>query len=86
VYFSVRPLPPTINGNIDSIEEAKPLDVTCKTTGSRSRATLQWTIGQKGPIEAATLTALHFNSCPCSHSPTLYVKSDITVYVSLAVL
>ena len=38
------------------------------------------------PIEAATLTALHFNSCPCSHSPTLYVKSDITVYVSLAVL
>jgi hypothetical protein len=37
------------------------------------------------PLEAATLTALHVNTCPLSLLPTLYVKSDITVYVSLAV-
>jgi hypothetical protein len=137
----------------------KPLDVTCTTTGSRPKATLQWTIGQKDvtsdatersihitasdihtvtsdltysvgksdnghvilyihvqsnaltsseiilhsfvtntvfnlhvtfkvievctPLETATLTALHVNICPLSLFPTLYVKSDITVYVSL---
>ena len=44
MLFSVRPLPPTINGKVGSKEETKPLDVTCKTTGSRPRATLQWTI------------------------------------------
>ena len=38
------------------------------------------------PLEAATLTALHVNTCPLSLFPTLYVKSDITVYVSLAVV
>ena len=38
------------------------------------------------PLEAATLTALHLNSCPCSHFPTLNVKSDNTVYVSVAVI
>ena len=42
MLFSVGPLPPTIN--VGSIEETKPLDVTCKTTGSRPRATIQWTI------------------------------------------
>jgi hypothetical protein len=38
------------------------------------------------PLEAATLTALQVNTCPCSIFPTLYFKSDITVYVSLAVV
>ena len=38
------------------------------------------------PLEVATLTALHVNTCPLSLFPTLYVKSDITVYVSLAVI
>jgi hypothetical protein len=38
------------------------------------------------PLEAATLTALHINTCPLSLFPTLYAKSDITVYVSLAVI
>jgi hypothetical protein len=37
------------------------------------------------PLETATLTALHVNICPLSLFPTLYIKSDITVYVSLAV-
>ena len=38
------------------------------------------------PLGTATLATLHLNSCPLSPFPTLYVKSDITVYVSLAVL
>ena len=36
------------------------------------------------PLGAATLTALQVNTCPLSLLPTLYVKSDSTVYVSLA--
>jgi hypothetical protein len=52
MLFSVGPLPPTIN--VGSIEETKPLDVTCKTTGSRPRATLQWTLGQKDVTSNAT--------------------------------
>jgi hypothetical protein len=36
------------------------------------------------PLEAATLTALHANTCPLSLFPTWYIKSDITIYVSLA--
>jgi hypothetical protein len=83
--ISMRPFQPTITGNVDSIEETKPLDVTCTTTGNRPRATLEWTIGQNA-LETATLTALHANICPVSLFPTLYVKSDITVYVSLAVI
>jgi hypothetical protein len=38
------------------------------------------------PLGAATLIALHVNTCPLSFFPTLYVKSDITVCVSLAVI
>jgi hypothetical protein len=38
------------------------------------------------PLGAATLTALHVNTCPLSLFPTLYVKSDVTVYVSLAMI
>jgi hypothetical protein len=52
--ISVRPFPPTITVNVDSIEETKPLVVTCVTTGSRPRATLQWTIGQKDVTSNAT--------------------------------
>jgi len=42
--MSVKPPQLTITGNVDSIEYTKPLDVTCTTTGSRPKATLQWTI------------------------------------------
>jgi hypothetical protein len=35
----VRPRQPTITGNVGIIEETKPLDVTCTTTGSRPRTT-----------------------------------------------
>jgi hypothetical protein len=38
------------------------------------------------PLEAATLTALQVNTCLLSLFPKLYVNSDITVYVSLAVI
>ena len=41
------PLQPNITGNVDSIEETKPLNVTCTATTSRPRASLQWAIGQK---------------------------------------
>ena len=44
--ISVKPLTPTITGYAGSIEETKRLVVTCTTTGSRPRTTLQWTIGQ----------------------------------------
>jgi len=55
VYIiSVKPFLPTITGNVDSIEETKPLDVTSTTTGSRPRAALQWTIGQKDVTYNAT--------------------------------
>jgi hypothetical protein len=38
------------------------------------------------PLEAATLSALHVNLWPLSFFPTLYLKSDITVYISVSVL
>ena len=41
----MRPLRPSITGYVGCIEETKPLVVTCTTTGSRPKATLQWTIG-----------------------------------------
>ena len=55
----MKPLQPTIIGNVGIIEETKPLDVTCKTTGSRPRATLQWTIGQKDVTSDATERSSH---------------------------
>jgi hypothetical protein len=58
----VRPLPPTITGNVGCIEETKPLDVTCTSTGSRPRATLQWTIGQKDVTSYATEWSNHINA------------------------
>jgi hypothetical protein len=50
----VKPLQPTITGNVGSIEETNPLDVTCTTTGSRPKATLQWTLGRKNVTSNAT--------------------------------
>ena len=50
----MKPLAPTITVNVASIEETKPLVVTCTTTGSRPRATLLWTIGQKDVTYNAT--------------------------------
>ena len=72
----MRPNPPTSNGNVDSIEEAKPLDVTCKTTGSRPRATLQWTLGQKDVTFNATQWFSHNTA-----SDTYTVISDLTYSV-----
>ena len=50
----MRPLTPTITRYAGSIDVTKPLDVTCTTTGSRPKATLQWTIGQKDVTSNAT--------------------------------
>ena len=55
----MRPLPPLITGYTGSIEETKLLVVTCTTTGSRPKATLQWTIGQKNVTSNATTRSSH---------------------------
>ena len=68
----MRPLPPTITGNVGCIEETKPLDVTCTTTGSRPRATFQWTIGQKNVTSNATEWSNHINA-----TDTYTVHSDL---------
>jgi hypothetical protein len=72
----VKPLQPTITGNVGSIEETKPLDVTCTTTGSRPRATLQWTIGQTDVTSTATERSSHNTA-----SDTYTVISDLTYNV-----
>jgi hypothetical protein len=72
----VRQFPPTITVNVDSIEETKPLDVTCTTTGSRPKATLQWTIGQKDVTSNATERSSHITA-----SDTYTVISDLTYSV-----
>jgi hypothetical protein len=72
----VRPLQPTITGNVDSIEDTKPLDVTCTTTGSRPKATLQWTIGQNDVTADATERSSHNTA-----SDTYTVTSDLTYSV-----
>ena len=74
--ISVRPLQPTITGNVDSIDDAKPLDVTCTQTGSRPRATLQWTIGQKDVTSYATEQSSYITA-----SDTYTVISDLTYSV-----
>ena len=74
--ISVRPFQPTITGNVDSIEETKPLDVTCTTTGSRPRATLEWKIGQKDVTSNATEQFNHITA-----SDTYTVISDLTYSV-----
>lgn len=50
----MRSLTPTINGNVGTIGETNPLDLTCRITGCRHRATLHWTIGQKDFTSNAT--------------------------------
>ena len=69
----MRPLTPTINGNVDSVEETKPLDVTCTTTGSRPKPTLQWTIGLTDVTSNATERSSHITA-----SDTYTVISDLT--------
>ena len=73
--ISVRPLQRTITGNTHSIEEKKPLDVTC-TTGSRPKATLKWTIRQKDVTSNATQWFSHITV-----SDTYTVISDLTCSV-----
>jgi hypothetical protein len=68
----VKPLQPTITGNVGSIEETKPLDVTCTTTGSRPKATLQWTLGRKNVTYNATEPFSHITA-----SDTYTVISDL---------
>ena len=72
----MRPFPPTITGYAGSIEETKPLVVTCTTTGSRPKATLQWTIGQKDVTSNATEQFSHNTA-----SDTYTVLSDLTYSV-----
>jgi len=72
----VKPLRPTITGYTGRIENTKPLDVTCTTTGSRPRATLQWTIGQKDVTSDATERSSHNTA-----SDTYTVISDLTYSV-----
>ena len=72
----MRPLKPTITGNVDSIEDTKPLDVTCTTTGSRPRAILQWTIGQIYFTSSATERFSHITT-----SDAHTVISDLTYSV-----
>ena len=72
----MRPFPPTFTGNVGSTEETKPLDVTCTTTGSRPRATLHWTIGQKDVASNATEQINHITA-----SDTYSVISHLTYSV-----
>jgi len=74
--ISLRPLPPSITGYTGSIEETQPLVVTCRTTGSRHKATLQWTIGQKDVTSIATEQFNHIIA-----SDTYTVISDLTYSV-----
>jgi len=71
--ISAGPLSPTITGYTGRIEETIPLVVTCTTTGSRPRATLQWTIGQKDVTSNATERSNHITA-----SDTYTVISDLT--------
>ena len=72
----MKPLQPTITVNTGSIEETKPLNVTCTTTGSRPRATLQWTIEQKDVTSNATERFSYITA-----SDTYTVISDLTYNV-----
>jgi hypothetical protein len=72
----VKPLQPSISVNKVSIEETKPLVVICTTTGSRPKATLQWTIGHKDVTSNATEW---FNND--KDSDTYTVTSDLTYSV-----
>jgi hypothetical protein len=69
----VKPLQPTITVNDVNIEETNPLVVKCTTTGSRPRATLQWTIGQKDVTSNTTEQVNHITA-----NDTYTVISDLT--------
>ena len=72
----MKPLQPTITVNTGRIEETKPLNVNCRTTGSRPRATLQWTIGQKNVTSNATRQSSYITA-----SDTYTVYSYLTYSV-----
>jgi hypothetical protein len=72
----VKPLRPTITGYTGSIENTKALDVTCTTTGSRPKTTLQWTIGQKNVTSDGTEQSSYIIA-----SDTYTVISDLTYSV-----
>ena len=72
----MKPLPPTITVYTGSIEGTKPPVVTCIATGSRPKATLHWTIGQKDVTSDATERFSHITA-----SDTYTVISDLTYSV-----
>ena len=72
----MKPLQPSVTGYSGSIEETTPLHVTCITTGSRPRATLQWRIGQTDVTSDATERFIHITA-----SDTYRVISDLTYSV-----
>ena len=72
----MRPLSPVITGYTGSIEETTQLDITCTTTGSRPKATLQWRIGQKNVTSDATELFSYITA-----SDTYTVISDLTYNV-----
>ena len=72
----MRPLSPAITGYTGSIEETPPLHVTCTTTGSRPKATLQWRIGLKDDTSDATELYSYITA-----SDTYTVISDLTYTV-----
>jgi len=72
----VKPLQPSITVSKVSIEETKPLYASCRTTGSRPRATLQWRLGQKDVTSNATEWFNHDKD-----SDTYRVKSDLAYTV-----
>ena len=76
IYLNLKPLTPTITRYTGSIEVTKPLDVTCTTTGSRPKATLQWTIGQKDVTSDATEQSSHN-----TETDMYTVMSDLTYSV-----
>jgi hypothetical protein len=71
----VKPIQPSITVH-NSIDETKPLDVTCITTGSRPRATLQWIMGQKDVTFHASERSSYITT-----SDTYTVISDLTYSV-----
>ena len=72
----MKPLQSTITVNVGRIENTKPLDVTCITTGSRPKAILQWTIGLKDVTFDATEWSSHNTA-----NDTYTVISDLTYSV-----
>ena len=72
----MKPLQLSITVNVGRIEDTKPLNVTCRTTGSRPKAILQWTIGQKDVTSDATERSSYITA-----SDTYTVISNLTYSV-----